>query len=62
MLDKIVKFKEIPIGGHLDFVSERIGYNSFFLECVKIGSRKYKDSSGNVHKIGSVNCVVRKLS
>lgn len=53
------QFKDLPVGSSFDFIDDRaVGYNSFFLRCRKLSARKYQDSSGTVHRVGSVQCNV----
>lgn len=51
-------FRELPFGATFDFVSGRVGVDSFFKRCTKTDSRKYVDEDGREHKIGSINACV----
>jgi hypothetical protein len=52
------KFKDLSIGDSFDFISPDRTLNSFFLRCEKTGPRKYKDSEGTDHKVGSTSVEV----
>ena len=54
-----VKFKDLAIGDEFDFLTRKVGYNSFFGACVKISPRKYR-SGDFEYQVGSINCVVNK--
>jgi hypothetical protein len=60
------RFKDIPVGSSFDFINdEKPMFTSFYLRCVKTGTRKYIDEGGTGHTVGSVNAEVfhvRKLA
>ncbi len=56
-----MKFKDLSIGQRFAFPQREVGYRSFFLTCVKTGSRTYKDSEGQTHRVGSINAKVNPL-
>lgn len=57
--DPISRFRELEIGDRFDFVDpNRPALNSFYKQCTKISPRKYQDTDGEVHKIGSINARV----
>ena len=54
-----MKFFELKINQTFDWIDDsKPGYNSFFRPCKKISPRKYIDSDGNIHKVGSINAKV----
>jgi len=54
-----MKFKQLSIGQSFDFINdEKPSYNSFFKKCIKISPRKYTDSDGMTHSVGSINANV----
>lgn len=50
-------FRNLRIGQSFDFIGPNRS-NSFFLRCVKISTRKYRDEDGVEHRIGTINCEV----
>jgi hypothetical protein len=53
-----MKFRELSIGDEFDFVNPDSFFNSFFMRCAKISPRKYVDSNGQAHMVGSINARV----
>jgi hypothetical protein len=51
-------FKDLAIGQKFDFINPAVIYNSFYLRCEKITDRKYRDSNGTVHRVGTVKAQV----
>jgi hypothetical protein len=52
-------FKTIAIDDTFDFIDDRNNsYNSFFLRCTKISPRKYRDSTGQTHQVGSTSAAI----
>ena len=56
------RFRDLTVGQWFDFIGPTPGYNSFFKRCKKIGSRKYIDSDGVEHRVGSINATVYHVS
>jgi hypothetical protein len=65
-----MNFNQLDIGDTFDFISPKIGANSFFSRCTKISARKYSvmvdvkisrkvlTTESHEYKIGSVFCPV----
>lgn len=53
-----MKFKELKIDDTFDFIKPDSIYNSFFLKCIKISRKRYQDTWGYTHTIGSINAEV----
>jgi hypothetical protein len=51
-------FKDLAIGTGFDFVSPEPHLNSFYLHCIKISPRRYRDERGMVHRIGTVKAAI----
>ena len=49
-----MKFTHLVNGQSFDWISPHRLMNSFFLRCVKISARRYRDETGAVHRVGSV--------
>ena len=52
------QFRDLNIGDTFDFISPDRIMNSFYLRCEKISQRKYKDETGVIHRVGTINCYV----
>jgi len=54
-----MKFRHLLVGDSFDWLNDKNPMlNSFYLRCVKISERKYKDEKGLVHNVGSINANV----
>ena len=54
-----MKFRDLHIGDSFDFVNDdKPTWNSFFKRCWKNASRRYVDSDGIQHRVGSINADV----
>lgn len=53
-----MKFRDLNIGDSFDWINDASIYNSFFLRCVKISTRKYRDERGTEHRVGNVSAPV----
>jgi len=53
-----MRFRDLHIGQGFDWISPNRGYNSFFRRCWRIGVRRYRDDTGIVHRVGSINAEV----
>jgi hypothetical protein len=53
-----MKFRDLSIGKTFDFISPKVGYNSFYRTVIKTSARGYMDESGNKYKVGSLNAEV----
>lgn len=53
-----MKFRDLSIGDSFDFIGPDRRYNSFYLRCRKISTRKYRDERGTEHQVGSINASV----
>jgi hypothetical protein len=51
-----MEFKDLKIGDEFDWIGGE--YPSFFLRCVKIGEKKYRDSNNTNHFVGSIHAKV----
>lgn len=56
-----LQFKNLHVGDTFDFVAPNSRTNSFFLRCIKISPRKYRDSSGTEHRIGRDLCRIYNI-
>ena len=57
-----MKFRDLSIGDTFDFVNDsRPIFNSFFLRCKKVSTRRYEDSEGYIHRVGSINAMVHHV-
>jgi hypothetical protein len=54
----MTKFRDLPIGETFDFVSPDRMMNSFYKRCTKISARRYRDDTGTMHRVGSINAAV----
>jgi hypothetical protein len=53
------RFRDLSVGQSFDWIDDcRIGSNSFYLRCSKRSTRTYTDSTGMVHRVGSINANV----
>lgn len=55
-----MKFRDLKIGDTFDFINPNnyMGGNSFYKTCERISARCYRDSSGVIYKVGSINTPV----
>jgi hypothetical protein len=53
-----MKFRDLQVGSTFDWISPNHSFNSFFLRCKKLSARKYNDSTGQDHRVGSINAEV----
>jgi hypothetical protein len=51
-----MEFKDLKIGDEFDWIGGE--YPSFFLRCVKVGDRYYRDTHNVDHKVGSIRAKV----
>jgi hypothetical protein len=58
MEDRKMKFRDIKIGDTFDWIEDGSHYNSFYLRCRKISTRKYSDERGVIHIVGTINATV----
>jgi hypothetical protein len=57
-----MRFADLAIGQEFDWVDDTRHFNSFFLRCRKVSTRKYVDSQGYTHEVGTVNASVFHVS
>lgn len=53
-----MRFRDLNINDTFDFIGPDRMLNSFYLRCVKVGSRKYNDENNGSHRVGSIDCEV----
>lgn len=51
-------FRDLKINQTFDFKGPNAALCSFSKRCSKISTRRYQDSDGVVHRIGTINCPV----